>query len=60
MSFFSQIKTVLWGFFGVAPRDARGEKPPKANPLVLLLVAVVLVFLFLGTLALVAHTVVKG
>ncbi|MBA2965150.1 DUF2970 domain-containing protein [Ramlibacter sp. CGMCC 1.13660] len=60
MSMFRQIKMVAWSFFGIAPSEARGETPPKASPLVLLLVAFALVLLFLGTLAFIAHSVVAA
>jgi hypothetical protein len=55
---FRQVKTVLWGFFGVAPRDARGQHE-KTNPFVLIGVALVAVLVFLGTLAFIVHQVAK-
>lgn len=59
MNVFRQVKTVLWGFFGVAPRDARGGEHEKMNPFVLIGVALVAVLVFLGTLAFIVHQVVK-
>jgi hypothetical protein len=56
----SQIKTVLWSFIGLAPPKDRGENREPPHPLVLLLVAFVLVAVFLGTLAFIAHMAVKG
>ena len=59
MNVFRQVKTVLWGFFGVAPREARTGEPQKVNPFVLIAVALVMVLVFLGTLAFIVHQVVK-
>jgi hypothetical protein len=49
----SEVKTVLWSFIGLGGRGR--TKAPKVNPLVVIIVAFVLVFLILGVLALVAR-----
>ena len=60
MNFVLQIKTVLWSFIGLGRRQDMSEIHQRGNPLILVLIAFVMVLLFLGTLALVAHTVVKA
>jgi hypothetical protein len=60
MNLFHQVKTVLWSFIGLGQRRDMGEIPGRGNPLVLIAVAFVLVLLFLGALAFVAHMVVRG
>jgi hypothetical protein len=60
MNLIRQTKTVLWSLVGLGRRKDMSEIHERGNPLVLILIAFVLVLMFLGTLALVAHTVVKG
>ena len=60
MDIVRQVKTVLWSFVGLGGRQDREQPGPAANPLVLIAVAFVLVILFLGTLALIAHSVVRA
>ena len=58
MNLVRQIKTVLWSFVGLGQRKDMAQIHERGNPLVLILIAFVLVLLFLGTLALIAHSVV--
>lgn len=60
MNVIRQVKTVLWSFVGLGRRKDMAEIHERGNPLVPILIAFTLVVVFLGTLALVAHTVVKG
>ena len=60
MNVFRQVKTVLWGFFGVAPRDAREGRQENVNPFVLIGVALAAVLVLLGMLVLIVHQVAKG
>jgi hypothetical protein len=60
MNLIRQIKTVLWSFIGPGRRKDMSEIHERGNPLVLILIAFVLVLVFLGTLAFIAHWVVKG
>jgi len=60
MNLIRQIKTVLWSFIGLGRRQDMAEIGQRGNPLVLVLIAFILVLLFLGTLAFIAHSVVKG
>ena len=60
MNFLRQVKTVLWSFVGLGRRKDMESVHERGNPLVLILIAFVFVLLFLGTLAFIAHTVVKG
>lgn len=53
MSILGQVKTVLWSFVGIG--GGRREERNKANLLVVIALAFVLVALFLGTLAVVAR-----
>jgi hypothetical protein len=55
-----QIKTVLWSLVGLGRRDDMEQIQQRGNPLVLIAIAFVCVLLFLGTLAFIAHSVVKG
>jgi hypothetical protein len=55
-----QIKTVLWSLVGLGRRQDMAEIHERGNPLVLILIAFLLVLLFLGTLAFIAHSVVKA
>ncbi len=58
MNILRQISSVMWSFVGLAgPRDR--IEGARGSPLAIIAVAFVLVLLFLGTLALIAHTVVK-
>jgi hypothetical protein len=59
MQIFRQIKTVLWSLVGLGRRADMAQIPDRGNPLILIPIAFVLVLLFLGTLALIAHAVVK-
>jgi len=53
-----QIKTVLWSFVGLGRRKDMAElHQQEANPLMLILIAFVLVLVFLGTIAAIAHAV---
>jgi hypothetical protein len=60
MKLARQVKTVLWSFIGLGRRKDMSEIHERGNPLVLILIAFMLVLMFLGTLAFVAHVVVKG
>jgi amino acid transporter len=60
MNLIRQIKTVLWSFIGLGRRKDMSEIHERGNPLVLVLIAFFLVLIFLGTLAFIAHMVVKG
>lgn len=60
MNFLRQVKTVLWSFVGLGRRKDMEQIHERGNPLILILIAFVFVLLFLGTLAFIAHTVVKG
>jgi hypothetical protein len=60
MNLIRQIKTVLWSFIGLGQRKDMAEIHQRGNPLVLILIAFVVVLVFLGTLALIAHTAAKG
>jgi hypothetical protein len=60
MKLARQVKTVLWSFIGLGRRKDMSEIHERGNPLVLILIAFMLVAMFLGTLAFVAHVVVKG
>jgi hypothetical protein len=60
MNLIRQVKTVLWSFIGLGRRKDMSEIHERGNPLVLILIAFVLVLVFLGTLAFIAHLVVKG
>nr|WP_269129425.1 DUF2970 domain-containing protein [Ramlibacter alkalitolerans] len=55
-----QIQTVLWSFIGLGRRQDMATIHERGSPLVLILVAFVLVLMFLGSLALIAHSVVKA
>ena len=59
MNLMRQIKTVLWSFVGLGRRKDMAEIHERGNPLLLILVAFMLVLLFVGTLALVVHGVVR-
>ena len=59
MNLMRQIKTVLWSFVGLGRRKDMAEIHERGNLLLLILVAFVLVLLFVGTLALVVHGVVR-
>jgi len=58
MDLLRQINTVLWSFFGLGRRKDMADIHARGNPLVLILIAFVLVLMFLGTLAFIAHSVV--
>ena len=60
MNILRQIKTVLWSLIGIGRRKDMEDIPERGSPLVLLLVALVLVLILVGTLAFVAHTVAGG
>ena len=60
MNLLRQIKTVLWSFVGLGQRKDMADIHQRGNPLLLVLVAFVLLLLFLGTLAFIAHAVVPG
>jgi hypothetical protein len=52
------IKVVLWSFVGLGRRQHAAEfGDERVNPLIFIAVAFVLVLIFLGTLALIAHSV---
>lgn len=60
MNILRQVKTVLWGLIGIGRRKDMEDIPERGNPIVLLLVALVLVVLLVGTLAFVARTAAGG
>jgi hypothetical protein len=60
MNILRQTKTVLWSFIGLGRREDMADIHERGNPLILILIAFVLVLLFLGTLAFIAHSVVKA
>lgn len=60
MNFLRQVKTVLWSLVGLGQRRDMASIHERGNPLVLILIAFVLVLVFLGTLAFIAHSVVKA
>lgn len=57
MNFLRQVKTVLWSFVGLGRRQDMAQIHERGSPLVLILVAFVLLLVFLGVLALIAHSV---
>ena len=59
MNVVRQVKTVMWSFVGLGRRQDMAQIHERGNPLVLVLIAFVLVLMLLGTLALIAHSVVK-
>lgn len=59
MNLIRQTKTVLWSFVGLGRRNDMARIHERGNPLVLILIAFVLVLMFLGTLAFIAHTVAR-
>ena len=59
MGIVRQVQAVLWSFIGIGRRRDMARLGEGTNPLVLVLVAFVLVLLFLGTLAFVAHVAVR-
>ena len=59
MNLVRQVKTVMWSFVGLGRRQDMAQIHERGNPLVLVLIAFVLVLMLLGTLALIAHSVVK-
>ena len=59
MNFVRQIKTVLWSFVGLGQRKDMAEIHERVAPLVLIFIAFVLVLVFLGTLAFIAHSVAR-
>jgi hypothetical protein len=59
MNFVRQVKTVLWSFVGLGRRQDMAQIQERGNPLMLVLIAFVLVLMLLGTLAFIAHAVVK-
>jgi hypothetical protein len=60
MNILRQAKTVLWSFAGLGRREDMAEIHERGNPLVLIAIAFVFVAIFLGTLAFIAHHVVKS
>lgn len=60
MNLLQQTKTVLWSFVGLGRRKDMADIHQRGNPLVLILIAFVLVLVFLGTLAWIAHSVAGG
>jgi len=60
MNIIRQIKTVLWSLIGLGRRKDMAEIHERGNPLVLILIAFLFVVAFLGTLAFIAHSVVKA
>ena len=60
MNLLRQTRTVLWSFVGLGRRSDMATIHQRGHPLVLVLVAFVLVLLFLGTLAAIAHGVVAA
>ncbi len=58
MNIAREIRSVLWGFIGVARRSRL--EAPSDHPLVLIAVAFVLVTLFLGALAFIAAQAVRA
>lgn len=60
MNILRQIKTVLWSFVGLGRRADPADPRERTNPLLLIPIAFVLVLLFLGTLAFIAHAVVRA
>lgn len=60
MKLFSQVKTVLWAFLGVRSKNGREKDVEDIhNPIIFLLIALVLFFIFVGSLILVVNLVVK-
>lgn len=57
MGTIRQIRAVLWSFVGLGRRKDMAELGESTNPLLLIVIAFVLVLLFLGTLAFIAHSV---
>ncbi|MGE8317436.1 MAG: DUF2970 domain-containing protein [Comamonas sp.] len=60
MNLLRQTQTVLWSLIGIGRRKDMAEIPERGNPLVLVVIAFVLVMLFVGTIAFVAHSVAPG
>lgn len=60
MNIVRQVQAVLWSFIGLGRRQDAARLNEGANPLLLIAIAFVLVLAFLGTLAFVAHAVVKS
>lgn len=60
MNIIRQVRTVLWSFIGLGRRKDMADIHERGNPLVLILIAFILVVIFLGTLAFIAHSVVKA
>lgn len=60
MKLFSQVKTVLWAFLGVRSKSGREKDVEDIhNPIIFLLIALVLFFIFVGSLILIVNLVVK-
>ncbi|GAB2454735.1 hypothetical protein GCM10027082_01370 [Comamonas humi] len=60
MNLLRQTQTVLWSLIGIGRCKDMAEIPERGNPLVLVVIAFVLVMLFVGTIAFVAHSVAPG
>lgn len=60
MGILRQVQAVLWGFVGIGRRRDMARLGEGTNPLVLVLVAFLLVLLFLGMVAAVAHWAVAA
>jgi hypothetical protein len=60
MNLLRQIQTVLWSLVGLGRRKDMATIHQRGNPLVLIPIAFGFVLAFLGTLALIAHLVVKA
>ena len=57
-SFFDVVRTVIAGFLGVRRGDAHERETEKINPLHVVIVGVLAVALFVGTLLLIVRAVV--
>lgn len=60
MNILLQIKTVLWSFIGVGRRKDMAHIHERGSPIVLMAIAFGLLLVFVGGLALLAHSVAGG
>ncbi|MET4579926.1 DUF2970 domain-containing protein [Ottowia thiooxydans] len=60
MNILLQIKTVLWSFLGVGRRKDMAQIHERGSPIVLVVVAFGLLLVFVGGLALLAHSATAG
>jgi len=59
MSVLRTVKTVLWSFIGIRKKSEYEEDLGQANPLHIVVVALVAVVIFVGGLAVLVNWVVK-